>query len=138
MLPRTPGATPARRNGEVRPWTLSVPSLIVAGQGLVLVGLGVFLVWIAITSDPENQSNAVSMGIISAITGAGLVLCSLALWRRTRWARAPAIVWQLLTIPIGIYQIQGDLWFVGVPIVVLALVTIALLGSRRTTEALEE
>lgn len=113
-----------------------MPALIVAGEGLVIVGLGLLLVWSAIAGDAESATDALSMGIIGTVTGAGLVVCGIGLWTRHRWARAPAIVWQLLMLPIGLYQL-GELWYVGVPVILLALTTIGLLGTARTSAALD-
>lgn len=102
----------------------------------MIVALGALLVWSAIAGDPDSRSNALSMGIIGTVIGAGLVVCGFGLWTRRRWARAPAIVWQLLSLPIGLYQI-GELWYVGVPVILLALITIGLLGTARTSAALD-
>ena len=57
-------------------------------------------------------------------------------WRRRAGARAPAIVLQLMLLPIGYYMIQGGLGWLGVPLIILGVAVCGLLVSPPTTRAL--
>lgn len=123
---------------RTRPFTLSVSSVIVAAQGLVIFGLGGFLVWSALFGNPDSRVGAVLMGILCLIGGGGLLMCGSGLWRMRRWSRSPALVWQLLTIPVGLYQLRGSLWVTGIPVIALAVIAALLLAVPRTAAALAD
>jgi hypothetical protein len=56
--------------------------------------------------------------------------------RRKSGARAPAIVLQLMLLPIGWYMIQGGMGWLGVPLMALGLGVTALLVNPPTNRAL--
>jgi hypothetical protein len=59
-----------------------------------------------------------------------------ALWRRRAWARAPAIVLQLLLAALGYVMIGGGAPALGVPVLVVALFGAGLLLAPASREAL--
>jgi hypothetical protein len=70
--------------------------------------------------------------------GAGLLLCAWGLRRRRRWSRSPALVWQLLMIPVGWYQVQGGLRWLGLSLVGVSALGALLLLVPATTQALQD
>jgi hypothetical protein len=69
------------------------------------------------------------MAIVLALLGGLLV-------RRRAWARGPAIVMQLLLLPIGYYMAGGGLPWLGVPVMLLGLVCAGLLLAPSSRAAL--
>jgi hypothetical protein len=59
-------------------------------------------------------------------------LVAVALRRRRRWARGPAIVLELLQVPIGYQMAFGGGSLFGLPVLVLALVAAGLLLAPAT------
>ncbi|GAC1612013.1 MAG: hypothetical protein NVS3B26_30690 [Mycobacteriales bacterium] len=58
--------------------------------------------------------------------GTGLVLALLAraIRRCHGWARSPAIVLELVALPVGVGLLQGHLWGVGGPVLLVAGATL--------------
>ncbi|MFF5055612.1 hypothetical protein ACFY1S_20765 [Micromonospora sp. NPDC000663] len=103
----------------------------------VVVGLiAVWLIWADLTATTTDLLSAVLVTVFAV--GAAVVLWALgrALLRRRAGARAPAIVLQLMLLPIGWFMIQGGLGWLGVPLMALGLGVAWLLVSPPTTRAL--
>ena len=65
-----------------------------------------------------------------AIIGVGVLAAGWALWTGRRWGRGLAVFAQLLLLPVAWYIAVGShQWLYGIPIAVVALVTLALLFS---------
>lgn len=65
-----------------------------------------------------------------AIIGGGVLAAGWALWTGRRWGRGVAVFAQLLLLPVAWYVAVGSQqWAFGVPIAVVAVVTLVLLFS---------
>ncbi|MGC4817472.1 hypothetical protein [Micromonospora sp. MH99] len=103
----------------------------------VAVGLiAVWLVWADLTATTTDLASALL--VTAFAVGAAVALWALgrALLRRQAGARAPAIVLQLMLLPIGWFMIQAGLGWLGVPLMALGLGVGWLLVSPPTTKAL--
>jgi hypothetical protein len=118
--------------------TLSLTALIVAVQGLAMLALGFGLVIQSVVGNPDSRTAAMLIGVLSLLGGAGLVLCSWGLRRGRRWSRAPALVWLLLMVPVGWYQVQGSLRWLGIPLMAVSGLGALLLLVPASTEALHD
>jgi hypothetical protein len=106
----------------------------VLGAGLVqgIQALGILLASVlAMIAALDGRSYENASGIaITAIgfgTGIALLLVALGLLRARPWSRTPALLTQLFTGIVGIYLVQGDRFFWGVPALVLCVAGFALL-----------
>jgi hypothetical protein len=117
---------------------LSLAALIVAIQGAAMLALGLGLMADSVLGDPDNRVGAILIGVLAGMGGAGLLLCAWGLRRRRRWSRSPALVWQLLMIPVGWYQVQGGLRWLGVPLVAISALAAVLLVVPASAEALHD
>ncbi|RKN40008.1 hypothetical protein D7223_27800 [Micromonospora endolithica] len=103
----------------------------------VAVGLvAAWLVWSDLTATTTDLPSALL--VTAFAVGAAVALWALggALVRRRAGARAPAIVLQLMLLPIGWFMIQGGLGWLGVPLIALGLGVTGLLVSSPTNRAL--
>lgn len=103
------------------------------------VGLGLVAVWLIYEDLTATATDLTSALLVTAfaIGGAvGLWAIGAALANRRAGGRAPAIVAQLMLLPIGYYMIQGGLGWLGVPLMALGLLVCGLLLSPQTTRAL--
>jgi hypothetical protein len=84
------------------------------------------LVDAAATAVGSPSDRALSYTVAGFALGAGLVLLLLArAVDRTRgWARSPAVVLQLLALPVGVGLAQGGVWLAAVPVLLLAAATL--------------
>ncbi|MEH1012865.1 hypothetical protein V6U90_07070 [Micromonospora sp. CPCC 206060] len=103
------------------------------------VGLGLvaaFLIYEDLTATAVDLLSAL---LITAFAiGGAVALWALggALARRRVGARAPAIVLELMLLPVGYYMVQGGLGWLGVPLALLGLLVVGLLVSGPTNRAL--
>ena len=65
-----------------------------------------------------------------AIVGGAVLAAGLALWTGRRWGRGVAVFAQLLLLPVSWYVAVGSQqWLYGIPLGIVALVTLVLLFS---------
>ncbi|MEV1142363.1 hypothetical protein [Micromonospora sp. NPDC049799] len=103
----------------------------------VAVGLvAAWLVWADLTAETTDLPSALLVTAFAVGAAAALWALGGALAHRRAGARAPAIVLQLMLLPIGWFMIQGGLGWLGVPLIVLGLGVTALLVSTPTNRAL--
>jgi hypothetical protein len=110
-------------------WLLYAEALAVA----VVTGL---LLYAALTQKAVTTSTAITVVVFMAGLAALLALLGALLARRKGAARAPAIVLELLFLPIGYYVVEGGVPWLGVPLMVVGLVCSALLFAPATREFL--
>jgi hypothetical protein len=111
---------------------------LVAAQGVGLAGLAVFFLVELVVSTPLSVPRAVMAALLTLLAGLGLLAVARGLHRRRRWARAPALVTQLIVLPVGVGLVQGGRWYVGVPLIGWALGVLVLLFTPAVSEALED
>lgn len=103
----------------------------------VAVGLvAAWLLWADLTATTTDLTSALLVTAFAIGAAAALWALGGALTRRRAGARAPAIVLQLMLLPIGWFMIQGGMGWLGVPLIALGLGVTALLVSTPTTRAL--
>ena len=73
---------------------------------------------------------------LAAAVGLGLVARGLLAGRR--WARAPALVTNLILLPVAVGLLQAHVWYAGVPLLLWALAVLVLLFAPATAAALDE
>ncbi|WBB66628.1 hypothetical protein [Micromonospora sp. WMMD812] len=119
------------------PVTLRWAVRLLRGEAVAVALIAVWLVWADLTAD--TTAGLTSALLVTAFAvGAAVALWALggALARCRAGARAPAIVLQLMLLPIGWYMVQGGLGWLGVPLMALGVGVSALLVSPATTRAL--
>ncbi|MEH0843864.1 hypothetical protein V6U81_15875 [Micromonospora sp. CPCC 205711] len=123
-------------DSEPVPDTLRWAVRLLRGEAVALALLAAWLVWADLTA---ARTDLVSALFVTGFAVAGAV----ALWalggalaRRRSGARAPAIVLQLMLLPVGWYMVQGGMGWLGVPLMLLGVGVCALLVSPPTTRAL--
>jgi hypothetical protein len=93
-------------------------------EGVALLVVAVVLTIATATGSPENRGLSYGVAGFAVAGGAVLLLLARAVDRRRGWARSPAVVLQLLAVPVGIGFLQGGLWFAGVPVLLFAAATL--------------
>ncbi|GAA1658257.1 hypothetical protein GCM10009733_064960 [Nonomuraea maheshkhaliensis] len=120
-----------------RPLTLLIAAAVVAVEGLVALGLGVFVAVETLTGTPDDMTSAVAEAVFGLLVGAGLLWVAWGgLFRMERWGRSPAVVTQIFMLPVGGTLITSDLPQLGIPLIVVALAGLAALLAPPTTHAL--
>jgi hypothetical protein len=120
------------------PGTLRAAAALVGLETLGLVVAVVFFAVETVVAEPDDRTRAATAAVLTLVGAAGLGLVTLGLVRRRRWARAPGLVTNLLVLPVAYDLARAGRWYVGVPLIVLALAVLVLLFARPTDEALRD
>jgi hypothetical protein len=119
-----------------RPATLRWAIWLLLGEAVALGLLTLYLLYEDLTADATDLALALLITAFAALGTVALVLLARALGNRRPGARAPAIVLQLMLLPVGYYMIGGGLAWLGVPLMALGIAVCVLLVSPPTTRAL--
>ncbi|MFB4285145.1 MULTISPECIES: hypothetical protein [unclassified Nonomuraea] len=120
-----------------RPLTLLAAAAVVALEGLIALGLGVFVVVETLTGTPDDLTTALAEAAFGLLIGAGLLWVAWGgLFRMERWGRAPAVLTQIFMLPVGGTLVTSDQPQLGIPLIVVALAGLVTLLAPPTTHAL--
>lgn len=100
---------------------------LVGLQGIVLLGFAAFDALQLARSQASEPRGAVSVLSLSVLAGGALLLVARGLRRRRRWSRSPALLTQLILIPVALSLVRSDRWYVGALLLVWAAITLVLL-----------
>ncbi|WP_405100298.1 hypothetical protein [Micromonospora sp. NBC_01412] len=109
---------------------------LLRAEAVALALVAAWLVWADFTAETTDLPSALLVTAFALGGTAALWVLAGALNRRRAGARAPAIVLELMLLPVGWYMIQGGLGWLGLPLMALGLGVSALLVSPPTTRAL--
>lgn len=98
---------------------------------------GFYAVELAVAT-PDDRVRGLVTALLALAAAAGLALVTRGLARRQRWARAPALVTNLLVLPVSWGLLQGGRWYIGLPLALWALAVLVLLFVPATEAALQE
>ena len=118
--------------------TLRLCAALVGLQALGLAAVAVFyLVELLVATEDDVVRALVAIGLALA-AAVGLALVARGLLGGRRWARSPALVTNLLVVPVAIGLLQGGVWYAGVPLLLWSLAVLGLLFAPATAAALED
>ncbi|MDG4793781.1 hypothetical protein [Micromonospora sp. WMMD1082] len=123
-------------DSDPTPVTLRWAVRLLRGQAVAVGLVAAWLIVADLTATATDLASALLVTAFAAGVAVALWLLGGALVRRRAGARAPAIVLQLMLLPIGWFMIQGGLGWLGVPLIALGVGVTWLLVSPPTTRAL--
>lgn len=121
-----------------QPIALQIVAGLVGLQGALLVGIAVFYVVELVVATATDVTRALVSAGLALLAGGGLLLVGRGLLRARRWARSPALVTNLILLPVAVGLLQGGRWYAGVPLLAAAGVVVVLLFSSSVNATLEE
>ncbi|MBK5305199.1 MAG: hypothetical protein JJD92_00775 [Frankiaceae bacterium] len=101
-------------------------AVLLAVEGVALIVLGGVDAVATTIGSPARRGFSYGQAALAVAAGVVLLVLARAIDGRRGWARSPAIVLQLLAVPVGIGLLQGGVWAAGVPVLLLAGVTMVL------------
>lgn len=128
---------PEEPTPEPAPASLRTALLLLGAEAVLLTLLTVFLVYAALAGEGSTAGTAVGTTIFVALLAGLLGWFAWSLFRRRAWARGPAIVLQLLLVPIGATMLTGGAPTLGIPTILLGLVGAGSLLAPTTRGALD-
>jgi uncharacterized membrane protein (DUF2068 family) len=115
---------------------LRAAAVLVGCQGLLLLVAAGVLAVETVVGRSTDGSGARLTALLALAAGVGLILVAGGLARRRRWARAPALVTQLLLLPVGFTVVQAGEPLIGVPVLAVSVAVVVLVLSPPTGRAL--
>ena len=79
-----------------------VVAAAVAFEGLLLVGYAVFVVVESLRGQAQDRIGSLVLAVVVLALGAGLAAVAVGVLRGLRWARSPALVWQVLQVLVAL------------------------------------
>ncbi|MSZ50773.1 MAG: hypothetical protein F2588_03320 [Actinobacteria bacterium] len=103
---------------------------LLALEGVVVLALGIFVLYLDLTREDVSVAGSVEilplLGVLlfSLLGGLGLLACAYSFKNKRRFGRAPAVLANLIALGVAKYQFEGGLWFVALPLVIVAAITL--------------
>ncbi|GAA1417008.1 hypothetical protein GCM10009601_10210 [Streptomyces thermospinosisporus] len=121
-----------------RPRRLTYAAGLVALEGLTLVVGGVWMLVLGITGEPDDRRQAVTGGITLILLALLPLLAARGLLGRRSWSRGPAVITQIMALPVAYNLLQADSIAIpaGIALAVVAVGSLVLLINAETTKAL--
>jgi hypothetical protein len=92
----------------------------VALEGLLLAGYAVVVAVEVLRGEAQDRIGALVLVLVALALGGGLVAVAAGVLRGARWARSPALVWQILQVLVALSG-AVEPRAVGIALVVLAV-----------------
>ncbi|SDH19815.1 hypothetical protein SAMN04515691_2819 [Leifsonia sp. 98AMF] len=127
-----------------RPPLLTVLTVILALETVLVVGVACWLVYELLTQKPESYPSAVAIAVLVLLAAAWLIATLVGILRLRSWARASALTIQILQLAVAIGCFQGfyarpDVgWALLVPAVVAGVLAVSPAVVRATARNMEQ
>jgi hypothetical protein len=133
--PKTPADHPG---AEPRSGRLTAAAALAALEGLALVTGGVWMLVLGLTGDGDDRGQAVTGGITVILLALLPLLAARGLLLRRSWSRGPAVITQIMALPVAYSLLQADSVAIpaGIALAVVAVTALVLLVNPATTRAL--
>ncbi|MFA3874873.1 hypothetical protein ABS735_14430 [Streptomyces sp. MMCC 100] len=131
-------ASSVAEEAEPRPARVTAAAAIAALEGLALVVGGAWMLVGGLTGHPDDRTAAVTGGITLIVLALLPLLAARGLIRLRGWSRGPAVITQIMALPVAYNMAGADSLAVpaGVVLGVVALTALYLLINPETTLAL--
>ncbi|MDX3583094.1 hypothetical protein [Streptomyces europaeiscabiei] len=130
--------TPDTSDAESRPGRLTAAAALAALEGVaLLVGGGAMLV-LGLTGDSGDLSTGVTGGITLLALALLPLIAARGLLLRRSWSRGPAVITQIMALPVAYNLLRADSVAIpaGIVLAVIAVAALVLLINPATTQAL--
>ncbi|MGW2557877.1 hypothetical protein ACWCXB_01265 [Streptomyces sp. NPDC001514] len=124
---------------EPRPARLTAAAAVCGLEALALIAGGIYMLVTGLMGNPESTSQAETGGVTLIALGVIPLLAARGLLLRRSWSRGPAIITQLMALPVAwtLLRSSGTLLIpAGIALAVVAVAGLVLLVNPSTTQAL--
>ncbi|MGW2298712.1 hypothetical protein [Streptomyces violaceorubidus] len=132
-----PTSTAADEAGP-RPGRVTAAAALAALEGLALVVGGAWILVEGLTGHPDDRTSAVTGGVTLIVLALLPLLAARGLIGRKGWSRGPAVITQIMALPVAYNMVRADSLAVpsGIVLGVVAVAALVLLVNPTTTQAL--
>jgi hypothetical protein len=123
---------------KARPYRLTAAAVLAALEGVVLLTWGVSMIALGLMGNRSSPTQAEAGGLTVLLLAVMPLAAAYGLWRLRRWSRGPALIIQLVALPIAWTMAQngGGLVLAGLALGAAAVAELVLLVHPAATEAL--
>ncbi|WP_399888677.1 hypothetical protein ACGH7X_26150 [Streptomyces sp. BBFR51] len=134
----TPEAAEAAEETGPRPGRLTAAAALAALEGVALVVGGAWMLVGGLTGHPDDRTSAVTGGVTLIVLALLPLLAARGLLARRGWSRGPAVITQIMALPVAFNMVRADSLAVptGIVLGVVAVAALVLLVNPTTTQAL--
>lgn len=135
--PTTPTTTAPDGTGP-RPRRLTYAAALAALEGVALVAIGVWMAVFVLTGEPDDRQQAVTGGVTLIALALLPLIAARGLFARRSWSRGPAVITQLIALPVAYNLLVSDGVAIpaGIALALVAVTALVLLVNPETTRAL--
>ncbi|MEU7071438.1 hypothetical protein AB0B30_16770 [Streptomyces narbonensis] len=121
-----------------RPNRLAAAAAVTGIEALGLLAGGLYMLVMALTDGTGDLTGAVTGAVTLVALGLIPLAAARGLWLRRSWSRGPAVITQILALPVAWQMLQANSALIpaGIVLGVLAVSGLVLLVNPATTEAL--
>lgn len=121
-----------------RPWRLTCTAALCALEGLALLAGGIWMLVLGITGDGNDRQTGITGGITVLLLALLPLLAARGLLLRRSWSRGPAVITQILALPVAYSLLQAGSVAVpaGIALAAVAVTALLMLVNPETTLAL--
>ncbi|MFE6459847.1 hypothetical protein [Streptomyces cinereoruber] len=121
-----------------RPARLTAAAAVAGVEALGLAAGGVYMLVKALTGSPGDLTGALTGAVTLVVLGLIPLAAARGLWLCRSWSRGPAVITQILALPVAWQMLQANSAMIpaGAVLGVLAVTGLVLLVNPATTEAL--
>lgn len=101
-----------------------------------MLAAGVFVGVETVAARSYSLMNAIALAVCAVAVGVGLIAVARGLYQVRRWGRTPAALTQIFGLITAVYLLRAHQYAYGIPIGVVSVVTLILLFSPPSTQAL--
>ncbi|MER6570047.1 hypothetical protein ABT288_28630 [Streptomyces sp. NPDC001093] len=123
---------------EPRPRRLTYAAALAGLEGAALGVGGLWVLVLAFTGSPDDRQQAVTLGGTLVVLALLPLLAARGLLLRRSWSRGPAVITQVMALPIAYNLLKADSMAIpaGIALAVVAVAALVLLVNGETTRAL--
>ncbi|MCQ9132527.1 MULTISPECIES: hypothetical protein [Streptomyces] len=121
-----------------RPRRVTYAAALCALEGLALVAGGAWMLVLGLTGDPDDRRQAVTGGVTLIVLALLPLLAARGLLALRGWSRGPAVITQVMAVPVAYNLLQADSMAIpaGIALMAAAVAALVLLVNGETTRAL--
>ncbi|MEU1817419.1 hypothetical protein ABZ543_19820 [Streptomyces roseifaciens] len=117
---------------------MTAAAVLTGLEGVALAAAGIYMLAMGLLGKPDSPQQAETGGLTVLALAVLPLVAARGLWLRRRWSRGPAMITQIMALPVAwtLYVAGGAMVAAAVALVLVALGTLALLVNPTATEAL--